>query len=352
MEKFTALGLMSGSSLDGLDIAYCEFSLSNNKWNYKIHQAQTFTYDEEWVLRLKQLPKSTKEEITQADIDFGKLTTTFVNQFAEKHKINPGLIASHGHTIFHEPASGYTLQIGNGHTIAKGTGIKTICDFRSRDISLGGQGAPLVPIGDKYLFGDFDFCLNLGGIANISFQENGEMKAFDICGANQILNHLSLQVGKPYDENGNIAILGKMNTELFALLNSDPYFNQQKPKSLSNRYVVTNFIEVTNKIECPIEDKLYTTVKHIAYQTNKAIGNLSNGKLLVSGGGAHNSFMVNALHRETKHEIIVPDKKTIDFKEALIFAFMGVLRDKDLINCLSSVTGARSDCSGGVIFMP
>jgi len=352
MEKFTALGLMSGSSLDGLDIAHCEFCLEDGKWDYKIIEAKTFPYGEEWMIKLRELPNENTKEITKANIEYGKLTASFVNKFIRQYKLKPDLIASHGHTIFHEPAKGFTLQIGDGLTIAKETGIKTICDFRTKDISLGGQGAPLVPIGDKLLFNDYNFCLNIGGIANISFEENGQMTAFDICGANQILNHLSLQAGKPYDENGNIASLGKMNRELFKLLNSDLFLHKQAPKSLSNQYVKKNFINVIDEFNCPLEDKLFTVVKHIAFQTNIVITHLPIGKLLVSGGGTHNSFLITALKRETKHKIIVPHNEVIDFKVALIFAFMGVLRNLNLTNCLASVTGAKSDCSSGVVFLP
>jgi len=352
MEIYTALGLMSGSSLDGLDIAFCEFSLDSTKWKFKIHQAETFAYDEEWLLLLKELPQKSKEEIEWANIEYGELTAILVNNFIEEYNLKPDLIASHGHTILHEPAKGYTLQIGNGQTIANNTNIKTICDFRSKDVSLGGQGAPLVPIGDKYLFGDFDFCLNIGGIANISIEEKGQMKAFDICGANQLLNHLSLQAGKPYDENGSIAQMGKMNRNLFNQLNSDNYFNLAPPKSLSNQYVIDNFISLLDSYQCPLEDKLLTAVKHIAYQINETIKNIPEGRLLISGGGAHNAFLVQALRRETKHEIVIPNSKIIDFKEALIFAFMGVLRNLEMTNCLATVTGAREDSSGGQVFLP
>jgi len=319
MKTYTALGLMSGSSLDGLDIAYCEFSFDGQNWTFKIHQSETFAYDEEWYLLLKQLPQQSKGEMEWANIEYGELSAILVNDFMEKYNLKPELIASHGHTILHEPTKGYTLQIGDGQTIADNTNIKTICDFRSKDVSLGGQGAPLVPIGDKHLFGDFDFCLNLGGIANISFEEVGEIKAFDICGANQLLNHLSLQAGKPYDESGRIAQMGKMNIGLFRLLNSDKYFNLASPKSLSNQYVFDNFISLLDNYQCPLEDKLFTTVKHIAFQINETIKNFPDGRLLISGGGAHNAFLVHALRRETKHEIVVPHPKIVDFKEALIY---------------------------------
>jgi anhydro-N-acetylmuramic acid kinase len=352
MEKFTALGIMSGSSLDGMDLAYCEFTLNHDKWSSQILEAETYAYTEEWILKLKELPNASAKEIVKADTDFGLLTANFSNKFIEKNNLKPELIASHGHTIFHEPQQGFTCQFGNGQAIASQTGIKSICDFRTKDVLLGGQGAPLVPIGDKLLFSDFDFCLNIGGIANISFEEKGERKAFDICGANQILNYLSLQTGKAYDENGKLAQLGKMNLPLFEALNSDSYFSLSTPKSLSNQYVNSNFTELTNTFSCSITDKLYTCAKHIAFQINEAIKHLPKGKLLISGGGAHNGFLVNALRRETKHEIIIPDTLTINFKEALIFAFMGVLRNQELANCLSSVTGAKQDCTGGNIFLP
>lgn len=352
MEKFTALGLMSGSSLDGMDLAFCEFIYNNEKWDYKIIAAETFAYSEEWILKLKELPNSTAKEIIKSDIDFGILTANFANTFLKKNNLKPDLIASHGHTIFHEPQQKFTCQIGNGQTIAYQTGIKTISDFRTKDVLLGGQGAPLVPIGDKLLFSKYNFCLNIGGIANISFEEENNTKAFDICGANQILNHLSLQAGKAYDENGNIALLGKLNPELFNALNSDFYFSKPIPKSLSNQYVKSNFINLTNNFNCSLSDKLYTVVKHIVFQINKVIKNQKKGKLLITGGGAHNSFFVMALKRETKHEIILPNTITIDFKEALIFAFMGVLRNQNINNCMASVTGAKNDCSGGNIYLP
>jgi anhydro-N-acetylmuramic acid kinase len=352
MKTYTALGLMSGSSLDGLDIACCEFFYERGKWSFQIHQSGTFAYGEEWLLLLKQLPEQSKGEIEWANIEYGELTASLVNNFIEKYNLKPDLIASHGHTILHEPAKGYTLQIGDGQTIAGKTKIKTICDFRSKDVSLGGQGAPLVPIGDKHLFSDFDFCLNIGGIANISFEEAGKMKAFDICGANQLLNHLSLQAGKPYDENGSMAQMGKMDRGLFNLLNSDIYFEKTLPKSLSNKYVHDEFIELLDGYKCPLQDKLFTVVKHIAFQVTKAIERFPTGEMLISGGGAHNGFLVNALRRETKHKVVIPDKKLIDFKEAMIFAFMGVLRNLEMTNCLASVTGAREDSSGGLVYLP
>lgn len=352
MTKHTAIGLMSGSSLDGLDIAYCEFQNTNKKWTFKILAAETYSYTEEWELILKELPSANAIKILETNISYGQLLADFTNHFIKKHNISPQIIASHGHTIFHVPTSKFTLQIGDGQLLSLKTGIKTISDFRSKDILLGGQGAPLVPIGDELLFHEFNFCLNIGGIANISFMDNSKRVAFDICGANQILNHLSLQLGKAYDENGQFALLGKMNRILFDILNEDEYFRKTFPKSLSNQYVKNTFVKILNDFNCSIEDKLYTVSKHIAFQLNEAIKDYPKGRLLITGGGAHNGFLLNAIKRETKHRIIKPDNITIDFKEALIFAFMGVLRNIGEINCLSSVTGAERDSSCGIINLP
>ncbi len=341
---------MSGSSLDGLDIAYCEFQNHNNKWTFRIISAETIAYSEEWLLILQELPTANATKILETNISYGNLLADHINTFIKKHNIKPDIIASHGHTIFHEPASGFTYQLGDGQAIALNTGIKTISDFRSKDISLGGQGAPLVPIGDELLFPEFDFCLNIGGIANISFIDNSKRVAFDICGANQILNHLSLQLGKPYDENGNFALLGKMNTILFDKLNRDEYFIRPYPKSLSNQYVKNVFVKTVDEYNCNIEDKLYTVAKHIAYQINQSIKDFPAGRLLITGGGAHNVFLLNAIKRETKHNVVKPDNITIDFKESLIFAFMGVLRVIGQTNCLASVTGASRDSSSGIIY--
>lgn len=349
MRKYTALGLMSGSSLDGLDIAYCEFQRSNNKWTYEIIVAETISYTEEWILNLKELPSATASKLLETNISYGKFLAGQINIFVNKHNIKPDIIASHGHTIFHEPLSKFTFQLGDGQSIAVNTGIKTISDFRSKDILLGGQGAPLVPIGDELLFHEFDFCLNIGGIANISFIKNSKRVAYDICGANQILNHLSLQLGKTYDDKGKFALLGKMNRGLFEKLNKDNYFLKIHPKSLSNQYIKNNFINIVDEFNCSIEDKLYTVAKHIAYQINEAIKEFPDGSLLITGGGAHNDFLLKAIKMETKHQLIKPDNIIIDFKEALIFAFMGVLRVLGETNCLASVTGAEGDSSSGII---
>jgi len=350
METYSALGIMSGSSLDGVDLALCEFTRNNSIWSFKIIKAVTCPYPEEWRIKLLALHKKKNEEIVMTDIQYGQFLGELVNKFLEGTYIKPDLIASHGHTIFHEPEKGYTLQIGDGQTIATTTSILTINDFRSKDIELGGQGAPLVPIGDELLFYEYDFCLNIGGIANISYKINDKRLAFDICPANQLLNFLSLQLGSSFDKNGAFAQLGKLNKELFDLLNADPYYLKTIPKSLSNQYISDSFINKIEIIESSIEDKLYTVVKHIAFQLNQSISQFPTGKILITGGGAHNGFLVKAIKLETKHEIVIPKPEIVDFKEAIIFALMGVLRKLEENNCLAAATGASHDCSSGLIY--
>lgn len=352
MERYAALGIMSGSSLDGIDLAFCIFWLENDQWKFQIEKAITYPYHEEWKLKLHTLHLKTQKEIEDTHIEYGRLISEKVNLFIKNYGIKPSLIASHGHTILHEPEKGYTLQIGDGRTIAKHTGITTINDFRSKDIELGGQGAPLVPIGDELLFGEYDFCINLGGIANISYKERGKRIAFDICPANQLLNHLSQQLGVPFDKNGAFAQLGKLNKTLFNKLNKDPYFSLLAPKSLSNQYVQNYFIKRLDESNASVEDKLYTVVKHIAFHLNEAVMTQPGSTTLITGGGAHNRFLINAISMETNMEIIIPDNQIIDFKEALIFAFMGILKNMGKVNCFSSVTGASKDCSSGEIYYP
>jgi anhydro-N-acetylmuramic acid kinase len=352
VEKFTAIGIMSGSSLDGVDIALCSFILNHGKWSFEIKKAKTYPYSEAWKLKLQELPGRKKADIASDDIEYGKLLGSLVHDFLKDTPEKPDLIASHGHTIFHEPEKGYTLQIGDGQAIADTMGILTVSNFRQKDIDLGGQGAPLVPIGDKLLFSNYDFCLNIGGIANISYEENGQLVAFDVCPANQLLNYLSRQTGVPYDKGGAIAQLGKLDKKLFDQLNKDDYYGKEKPKSLSNQYVTGAFISRLELSDTPVEDKLYTVVKHIAWQIKQSIAHLPKGKLLITGGGAHNHFLVKAIELETGIAAIVPGKEIVNFKEALIFALMGVLRITNENNCLASVTGAKKDSCCGDIHYP
>jgi len=352
IKEYTALGLMTGSSLDGVDLAYCRFYESNNQWNYQIEVADTLDYPEEWKLFLLSSLKVETAEFLERDVKFGKYLGGVVNKFLKKNKLKPDIIASHGHTLFHKPERGFSIQMGSGQAIAVTTGIPTVSDFRTKDILLGGQGAPLVPIGDKLLFGNYDYCLNIGGIANVSFDENGLRKAYDICPANQLLNHLSRQVGMPYDKGGQLALKGNPNAGLLDLLNHDPYYQLSLPKSLSNEYVRESFVALLDDYQATVNDKLFSCVKHIAAQIAQCSMGNSGKSMLITGGGAHNTFLVDAIREAGDFKVVIPDKQIVDFKEALVFAFMGLLRTLDRENCLASATGATKNSSVGVIYYP
>lgn len=337
---------MSGSSLDGLDIAYCTFSFDDG-WSYNIEVGETIPYPEELILSLSESPNMNSEKLIELDVNYGKYLGQQVFQFIKKHGVKPDIIGSHGHTVFHNPEAGYTLQIGNGQAIVLESGIATVNDFRTGDILNGGQGAPLVPIGDKLLFSDYDSCINIGGIANISYKKDGKRIAYDVCPANQILNMLSKQLGEPYDENGMFAQLGKLDKVLFDKLNDHPYYKIPAPKSMSNQLVMNSFYPIVANSLSGVEDKLYTVCKHIAYQVNNSLSETKS--MLITGGGAHNGFLTKAIQMETLTDISIPNSTLIDFKEALIFAFMAVLKMRGEVNCLATATGATKDSSSGVI---
>ncbi|MGZ3863047.1 MAG: anhydro-N-acetylmuramic acid kinase [Bacteroidia bacterium] len=349
--KYKVIGLMSGTSLDGLDIAYCEFALKGKKWSYKVLHAETVAYHKGGKDKLKNAHLATAEELCELHTDFGLFIGEKVLKFIRKNKIkNVDFISSHGHTIFHQPLNHFTLQIGDGATIAAVTGIKTICDFRSTDVALGGQGAPLVPIGDELLFSDYDACLNIGGIANISFKQKGKRIAFDICPANLLFNHLAKQVGHEYDNGGKLAASGHFNDILLKKFNSLSYYKSYKSKSLGREDVERDFISVLENSKIPVKDKLATVSEHAAFQTARVLNNFKIKNVLVTGGGAYNSDFLSRINAYSDCKIHVTDDKTIQFKEALIFAFLGVLRTRNEVNALRSVTGAKRDSCGGAIY--
>lgn len=338
---------MSGTSLDGLDIAFCTFAFENNKWKYEIKEAETYKYPVEILKQLTTCSEFSAYEFVNFHNTYGTYLGKKINQFIKKHQLkNIDFIASHGHTIFHTPENRLTFQIGNGAYIAAETKITTISDFRTFDVALSGQGAPLVPIGDKLLFNDYHYCLNLGGFSNVSFEKNEKRIAFDICPVNIVINHYSRQFGKEFDKNGNFAKKGKINSELLFDLNNIKFYNQKAPKSLGKEWLDGIFIPIVEQYNISIEDKLRTIYEHIAIQISKII---KDKNTLITGGGAFNSFLIKLIEEKSKSKIIIPDKKTIDFKEALIFAFLGALRYRNEINCLQSVTGAKKDNVGGII---
>lgn len=343
---------MSGSSLDGIDMALCEFSGQGQDLYWKIQKAETIDYHDEWKEKLKSIPLISGRELTLASYHLGYLFGKKAKEFLNDQKVD--FIASHGHTVFHEPENGMTLQIGNGSAIASSSGISTIYDFRSMDIGLGGQGAPLASIADRDLFPDYQTLVNIGGISNISIKNNGKIVAYDISPANQLLNFLANKKGKEYDNHGEIASKGKVNDNLLKKLLSFDYFNDPFPKSLDNNFIKNNFIPILEQDNSSIEDKMATSVELIAKTLHEELKNNFTGsndiKVLITGGGARNTFLVNRIKTMSSDvNIIIPDNLIIDFKEALMIAYMGYLRVNKLNNVLSSVTGAARDSVGGAM---
>ncbi|HOX76845.1 MAG TPA: anhydro-N-acetylmuramic acid kinase [Bacteroidales bacterium] len=350
MERYKAIGLMSGTSLDGLDLAAIEFRLSNNKWHYEILTGETIPYSVDWKNRLEKLPFSDAYSFALAHSEYGHFLGREASDFLKRINFRPDIIASHGHTIFHQPARKLTVQIGDGSAIAAETGIPVICDFRSADVALGGQGAPLVPIGDRLLFSEFDACLNIGGFANVSMETEGARIAFDICPANIALNRLAKENGQEYDKDGTLAGSGFTDTMLLDKLNRLQYYELPPPKSLGREWLEKAFMPVAEDKTISLPDRARSVCEHIAFQINRAINDELPCKILVTGGGARNRFLMQRIRNMSHHDWYIPDNLLVDYKEALIFAFLGILRYTNRVNILRSVTGCRNDHTGGAFY--
>lgn len=339
---------MSGTSLDGLDIAYIEFR-KNHVWEYKILKVTTINYTEFWKNKLKYAFFSNAQEVTKLDADFGMYIGHHVNLFLQTHKIEKvDFIASHGHTIFHNPTEKYTLQIGSGSHIAHETNKTVVCDFRKQDVAFGGQGAPLVPIGDQILFSNFDFCINIGGFANISYNKENQRIAYDICPANIVLNFYSEKLGFSFDEGGKIAASGKVNQNLLRHLDSLSIYKNKE--SMGFESVVSEIFPLIEGYKIEYKDIISTYTEHIAKKISNEI--IENSTLLITGGGAHNQYLIKRISEISKNKITLPSPYLINYKEALIFGFLGLLKLNNEINCLASVTGAHKDHSSGTIYFP
>jgi anhydro-N-acetylmuramic acid kinase len=314
-------------------------------------ESETIPYSEYWLNLLKNAVTFSEDKLVELNKNFTDLLSDIIVTFIEKHTLkNLDAICSHGHTILHQPQNGYTLQIGNLPKMAKIINQTVVCDFRIQDVQLGGQGAPLVPIGDQILFSDYEYCLNLGGFSNISFQENSTRIAFDISPVNTVLNFYANTLGLDYDDKGLLARSGKINSELLAELNALEYYKKPFPKSLGFEFVKETVLPLLEKYSIPIEDKMHTFTEHIAMQIAKALPK-KEGKLLITGGGAYNDFLIERTqHYLPKIKIVIPDTKILEFKEALIFALLGVLKLRGEVNVMSSVTGAKTDHCSGFIY--
>ncbi|MGK0365830.1 MAG: anhydro-N-acetylmuramic acid kinase [Saprospiraceae bacterium] len=360
---YRALGLMSGSSLDGLDIAYCEIQVARSPEFRILHSdilvAETLPFSEQWVVRLKNLPQQNALVFAKTHTYFAHYLADLVKEFCIKNKVKPDFISSHGHTIFHQPENRITVQIGDGAALAGKTGYPVICDFRTHDIALNGEGTPLAPIADKWLYPGYDLYLNIGGIANISCDLDRGFIAYDIGVANQIFNTLANLAGKDYDESGDLARAGKVNQELLAQVNEIAYFSQSYPKSLDNSWISQNILPLYLEAEISLEDKMCTAVEQLAQQLQKEIEiikrkeklNRDKYRIFATGGGVFNTFLIERMQELcVGTEIVLPEPKVINFKEAALMALLGVLRVENQVNCLSSVTGAKFDTIGGAIY--
>ncbi|OQX98120.1 MAG: anhydro-N-acetylmuramic acid kinase [Bacteroidetes bacterium 4572_128] len=349
--RYNVIGLMSGTSIDGLDIVFCSFKNNNGNWNFEIKKSHTVVYNKIWKNKLSYSHRLSAFELIKLHKDYGNFIGENVNIFLKDITEKIDFISSHGHTVFHQTDKKITFQLGDGANICAKTKKTTISDFRNLDVALGGQGAPLVPIGDKYLFSDYDICINLGGFANLSFEKNKKRIAFDICPVNIAINFLSKKIGKDFDKDGLISKNGKINNFMLKKLNDVSFYQKEHPKSLSREYFEKSFLSILEKENLKIEDSLRTVYEHIVIQINDSIKDKKSKKILLTGGGAHNKFLLELLKEKTNHNIFIPKKQIVDFKEAIIFAFLGVLRYEKTNNCLSSVTGATKNNIGGSIFL-
>jgi anhydro-N-acetylmuramic acid kinase len=351
--SYTVIGLMSGTSLDGLDICAAKFQKLNNCWSFKILQSETVKYSTDLAKELSIATTYNAVELNSLNERLGNYFGEQTQEFIKHNQLDIDYIASHGHTIFHQPENKYTLQIGNGKNIANITNTPVIYDFRTKDVSLGGQGAPLVPIGDLKLFSKYNACINLGGIANISYQNSkNERIAFDICSFNMGLNYLANLKFLDYDDKGNLAKKGNLIQPLFEKLNKLEFFNQPAPKSLGIEWFNENILPQIENSKHSIEDLLNTLANHVALQLSSVINQINGKNILITGGGAYNTYIIDLIKSQTSKNIQLPSQQIIDFKEALIFGFLGVLKVENEINVLKSVTGAGSDSVSGTIVRP
>jgi anhydro-N-acetylmuramic acid kinase len=356
MKSFRVVGLMSGTSLDGLDVADVTFNLSDSdQWRFTLNNATLFPFEQNLLTLLKKAFQLPAHELIDLSSSLGRFYAEKVNTFLSEIAIAPSqidFIASHGQTVFHQPLKGYTLQIGNGPELAVNTNIPTIVDFRTKDVALGGNGAPLIPVADHLLFANYaDTFLNLGGFSNFSFKKDEKVLSYDICPVNIVINELMRETGKEYDENGDFGKHGAINQDLLNQLNSLQFYEEEGPKSLGWEWVEEQIYPMLIP-EIPIRDKIRTFYEHIAFQIGNALNKTNSKTTLVTGGGAKNHFLIKRIQFYSEGEIVVPEENIVDFKEAIGFAFLGVLKWQEKINVWSSVTGSKRDSSSGIIIRP
>lgn len=351
ISNYNVIAVMSGTSLDGIDIIYASYSY-NFRWNFTIKHSETFRYSKKWKEVLKDLVNRSREELQFIDENYSTYLGNVILDFIEKYNIKAiDFVSSHGHTALHQPENDLTYQIGNRQIVSDTLNKKVICDFRIQDVALGGQGAPLVPIGDRLLFHNYDYCLNLGGFANISYENNSERIAYDICPVNIVLNHYVSTLNLDYDAEGQLASKGEVDDELLQQLNQLQFYKENPPKSLGLEWVELYMFPLINSFKLNTEDVLRTYVEHIAIQISKVLDDRKSS-LLITGGGVYNTFLISRLKSFSNLQVVIPQNNIIEFKEALIFGLLGILKERNEVNCLRSVTGAIGDHSSGKILIP
>lgn len=341
---------MSGTSLDGLDVAYCQFFRENNRWQYAFLAACTYAYSESLREALKKAHTLSSIELLRLDVEYAEWVSARIREFILTYSVSDiDLIASHGHTVFHQPEYKISWQIGNPYVISAILQVPVVGNFRSLDVAMGGQGAPLVPVGDEHLFGEYDACVNLGGFSNISFVDQGKRVAMDICPVNIILNEIAMQKGKQYDENGESAIGGAIIPALFELLNNLAFYKKTYPKSLSREWLEEEFKPLVPYDRFSHRDIAYTFYEHIVFQITRVLDQYNFTRVLFTGGGTFNTYLMNKIKEKTKANVIIPSDVLVAYKEALVFAFLGLLNFINETNVYSSVTGSARDHIGGVL---
>ena len=339
---------MSGTSLDGVDLALCYFDIQKNI-TYKMPLAKTIAYSTYWRSRLLRAVDFSSKELVLLDLEYTKYLGDIIKTFIADNNIKDlDAVCSHGHTVLHRPDQGVTLQIGNLEQISKNIQQTVVCDFRVQDLLFGGQGAPLVPLGDRLLFSQYDYCLNLGGFANISKVSSGVSVAYDICPVNVVMNHYAQKLAMPYDSGGELAKSGEILPTILKQLDALSYYRQHPPKSLGVEWVYKELMPILKASKAKEEDVLRTCVAHFASQIVQQLN--PGSSVLVTGGGGYNRFLLEQIQASIDVTLVLPNKTLIEFKEALIFGLLGVLKLRDEVNCLSSVTGASKDHSSGVVF--
>jgi anhydro-N-acetylmuramic acid kinase len=351
---------MSGSSLDGLDIAFVQFDEQSGKWDHEILEAECVPYSQNWINKLKNAVNLSARDYMLLDAEYGHYIGKQVLAFTERHQLHYkiALVSSHGHTTFHVPPR-MTGQIGHGAAIAAETGLPVVTDLRAVDVALGGQGAPIVPMGEKLLWRDTEMFLNIGGIANLSLNSSKYL-AYDVCPANRVLNMLALTQGMEYDKGGALAASGSVDGPLLMKLNALEYYQRPYPKSLANDFGTDVIFPMLMQSGLSTVDLLATYTEHIAVQVSEAVGKhlaeISSPvpKMMVTGGGAFNDHLMERLTAMLEPMRVTaerPDAKLVNYKEALIMGLLGVLRWREDLTALASVTGASRDSIGGALWI-